>query len=376
MYHACIDVSGLQKQHEAMTAYDIVAHLKELFHEQARSESIEVSKMLFRSRMQEGTSLVQYALKIHGYIVRLDQLGFDMDNELSIDLILVGLPDSFAQLVLNYRMNDKESTIPELINLLKTVEPTLVKEGKTVVLVNSSSSKNKKKRKITKQKGEAAKKKVKETSSKGTCFHFGKEGHWKRNCKSYIESKNKVACDALTPSGIYVIEVNTVSYGNLWVLDTGCGSHICTDMQGLRDSRKLTKGEFDLRVGNGARVVAVAIGTYVLNLPSGFCLYLDNCFYVPALTKNIIYVSCLNKKGFHLKFCDSSCHIMLNDVFYAGGTLSNGIYILDMSNPILNINDNKRKKGDNLKSSYLWHCSLGHISERRMTELHKCGSLG
>ena len=37
---------------------------------------------------------------------------------------------------------------------------------------------------------------------------------------------------------------------------------------------------------------------------------------------------------------------MLNDVFYVGGTLSNGIYILDMLNPILNANDNKRQKGD------------------------------
>ena len=171
---------------------------------------------------------------MHGYIGRLDQLGFGMDNELSIDLILAGLPDSFAQFVLNYRINNKETTIPELINLLKTVEPTLMKEGKTVMLVNSSSSKNgsknKKKRKITKQKGGAAKKKVKETSSKGTRFHCGKEGHWKRNCKAYMDSKKKVACDAPTPLGIYVIEVNTVSYGNFWVLDTGCGSHICTDM--------------------------------------------------------------------------------------------------------------------------------------------------
>ena len=94
------------------------------------------------------------------------------------------------------------------------------------------------------------------------------------------------------------------------------------------------------------------------------------------MTKIIIYVSCLNKKGFHFNFCDNSCCIILNDVFYTGGTLSNWIYILDMSNPILNINDSKRQKGDNLKSSYLWHCRLGHISERRMTELHKCGSLG
>ena len=88
--------SGLQKQHEAMTAYDIVAHLKELFHEQVKSERFEVSKMLFRSMMQEGKSLILYALKMHGYIVRLDQLGFGMDNELSIDLILAGLPDNFA----------------------------------------------------------------------------------------------------------------------------------------------------------------------------------------------------------------------------------------------------------------------------------------
>ena len=60
---------------------------------------------------------------MHGYIVRLDQMGFGMDNELSIDLILAGLLDSFAQFVLNFRMNDKETSIPELINLLKTVDP-------------------------------------------------------------------------------------------------------------------------------------------------------------------------------------------------------------------------------------------------------------
>ena len=147
---------GLQKQHEAMTAYDIVTHLKELFHEQARSERFEVSKMLFHSRMQEGTSPVQYALKMQGYIVMFDQLCFGMDNELSIDLILPGLPYNFAQFLLNYKMNDKETTIPELINLLKTVEPTLMKEGKTVMLMNSSNSKkgskNKKKRKTVKPK--------------------------------------------------------------------------------------------------------------------------------------------------------------------------------------------------------------------------------
>ena len=46
--------------------------------------------------------------------------------------------------------------------------------------------------------------------------------------------------------------------------------------QGLKNSRKLMKGESDLRVGNGASVAAIAIGTYVLNLPSGLFLNFDN----------------------------------------------------------------------------------------------------
>ena len=43
-----------------------------------------------------------------------------MDFELSVDLILESLHDSFAQFVLDYRMNYIMSTIPKLINLLET----------------------------------------------------------------------------------------------------------------------------------------------------------------------------------------------------------------------------------------------------------------
>ena len=91
-----------------------------------------------------------------------------------------------------------------------------------------------------------------------------------------MESKKKVACDAPSSSGIYVIKVNIVSPNNIWVYETNYGSYIWIDMQGLRSSRKLIKGKSDFRVGNGARVVVVALWTYVLNLPIDFCLNLDD----------------------------------------------------------------------------------------------------
>ena len=92
-----------------------------------------------------------------------------------------------------------------------------------------------------------------------------------------MEFMKKKASNDTSPSSIFVIEINTISQNNKWVLVIDYGLHICIDMQGLRNSKRLNKGELDLRVGNGARVAALAIGTYVLNLPSGLLLNLDDC---------------------------------------------------------------------------------------------------
>ena len=89
----------LQKQYIAMDAYTIVSYLG-VYVEQVRFERFEVSKLLFRSKMVEGTSLTHHVLKINGYVQRLDKLGFWMHRELSINLILAILPNSFANLYL------------------------------------------------------------------------------------------------------------------------------------------------------------------------------------------------------------------------------------------------------------------------------------
>ena len=83
-------------QHKAMEAYDIVIYLKELFDKHVRSERFETSKLLFSTKMQVGTSPMRHALKMNTYIERLGKLGFVLDHELSIDLILSSLTDNFS----------------------------------------------------------------------------------------------------------------------------------------------------------------------------------------------------------------------------------------------------------------------------------------
>ena len=99
------------------------------------------------------------------------------------------------------------------------------------MLVDSSSSKNNNnKKKPMKSKGGVTKKKVKEATPKGNCFHYGQDGHWRRNCKGYLGSLKKKASDAPSSSSMFVIEVNTISHNNQWVLDTDYRSHICTNV--------------------------------------------------------------------------------------------------------------------------------------------------
>ena len=145
-------------------------------------------------------------------------------------------------------------------------------------------------------------------------------------------------------------------------------------MQGVKNSRSLTKGEEDLRVGNGARVVTLVVGTYYLLLPSGLVLELYNCYYVPVMSRNIIYISCLEMVGFSFIIKNNTCSIYYGDIFYGDAHLSNGLYILNHDNPnaksIYNINT-KRFRSNDLNTIYLWHFRLGHINEKRISKLHQ-----
>ena len=188
-----------------------------------------------------------------------------------------------------------------------------------------------------------------------------------------MEDLKKKKSSEATTLGNYVIEVN-MSTSTSWVLDTGCGSHICVNVQGLLSSRSLAKGEVDLRVGNGARVTALAVGVYDLTLPSRLVFQLKNCYYVSAVSINIISVSCLDVDGFYFIIKNNIFSIYNTEIFYGNSHLSNGLYVLNLEQPkpIYNI-DTKRFKSNDLNPTYFRHCRLGHVNEKRILKLHQDG---
>ncbi|KAL4339154.1 hypothetical protein GQ457_08G031710 [Hibiscus cannabinus] len=258
----------LQKQHEDMVAYDMIQNLKEIYEGQARKERYETSKALFQCKMSEGSPVGAHVIKMMGYIQTLEKLGFALNDELAIDVVLQSLPDSFSQFILNFNMNEIEKTLPQLLGMLRTAE------GKEALKPKGGVSKD------------------------GKCFHCGKTGHWKRNCPIYLEDVKKAKAVGASVSGIYVINVH-MSTSSSWVLDTGCGSHICTSVMGLYTRRNLAKGD-DVSTSVPAPIVDPEV------LPQGpithskakqfrealslICAKLPNSFVIDSALEHRLYI--------------------------------------------------------------------------------------
>jgi hypothetical protein len=132
----------------------------------------------------------------------------------------------------------------------------------------------------------------------------------------------------------------------------------------------------DVHVGNGAKDAAIAADIYHLPLHSGLVLGLNNCYCIPTLCKNIISSSCFEEvDGYEIIIKKKHCSIYYNGVFYAHCPLTNGLYVHDLeNNSVCNINA-KRARLNDLNSTFIWHCQLGHINEKCIEKLHKDGLL-
>ena len=368
----------LQKHCENRECWDMMLHLSSLFKKEARQEKYDISKRLYNTKLAEGSPVGEHVIKLLGYHEQLTKLDVVIEDQTICDIILQSLPPSYSSFVLNHIMNNIEVSPTELHNMLKTAEPTIKGKTPDVLMVQRKGMKRKGQPKPKAKKAVSSKPKApakQKVPKEGKCFHCGEKGHWKRNCKKYLEElKKQRAGKTAETSGIYIIEVHNTSISSSWVLDTGSASHLCVNLQGLRNRRKLNRGDIDLRVGNGSRIAALEVGTYELVLPSGLTLMLENTYYVPAMSKNIISVSCLDKSGFLCEFGNNSCSIHLNGIFYGSASMINGLYLLDLEKSVYHVNT-KKAKTNKSNNSFIWHCRLGHINTNRMSRLHKDGML-
>ncbi|KAL0404159.1 UNVERIFIED_CONTAM: Transposon Ty2-GR1 Gag-Pol polyprotein [Sesamum radiatum] len=235
-------------------------------------------KAFFETKMAEGSFVQSHGVNMLFLVEKLEDLKVGLENDTYIDVILQSLPPSYDSFIVNYNLNGLEKSIHEIINMLVQYEVMTHKSEAAVLVVEASTSKAKGKgaKRWKRNKGKrievtatastrGASPAAPKGKSKGkvggsqrlkandVCMHCQEKEHWKRECPQLLSNP-----------GMFVVEVNMISNSASWVLDTGCGAHICNNLQVLEISRKLCKDEMILRLGDGNVVAAEAVGSLSL----------------------------------------------------------------------------------------------------------------
>ncbi|GKA30063.1 retrotransposon protein, putative, ty1-copia subclass [Tanacetum coccineum] len=215
------------------------------------------------------------------------------------------------------------------------------------------------------------------STSAAPVLTVGHNGNWKRSCPKYLKDLKDGKVKKGSHSGMFMIELHNTTTSDSWVLDTGCGTHICTVLQGLKESRRLKHGELNLVMGNRKITHVTRIGKYELMLKSGVRIDLNNCCYSSEMTRNIISFHALFKDGYKFSFDNENGDILVysNGCFMFKASPCKGIYetvecISHNGNVILNVGSSNE-----LDKSKLWHSRLGHVNKKRIAQLQKDGVL-
>ncbi|GJZ03743.1 retrotransposon protein, putative, ty1-copia subclass, partial [Tanacetum coccineum] len=352
----------LHRQFEKYSPYEMLQKLKSMFEKQAGVERFDLIQTFHACKQEDGKPVGAYVLKMKDYVEQLERLGYVLPHDLSVCLILNGLTSDFAGFY--EKVLPKKAATPQVITVQGGGIQKANKKSQKAKGKGKGKDKGKDKSYIPKPKNPKPSPKEHPTKN-DACHHYKEVGHCKRNCLAYLaELIKKKQVGTASSSDIFVIELFSFPTKS-WVYDASCGTHICNTKHGLRRVRKLKQVE--------------AIGSFNLVLPNGLVICLDNCHYAPTITRGVVSVSRLVDNGFIQRFTDYGILVSKNDVLYFNVIPSNGIYEIDMSNLVPNVNSiynvsNKRVK-HNLDSTYLWHCRLAHISKKRIEKLQHDGLL-
>ena len=182
-----------RRQCKNLTACQIMVKLQNVHSSSDQAERYNISKRLFRSRMQEGMSVEEHVSEMMADIDRLSALNVVQDPELYVDLVLQSLPDSWSGFVKNYNKLGKKKTLRELMTLLKEAEPE-INEGRMREAYISESSEKGRGMSSSSHSGDIRRAQGASVApgvadySQDACLYCGKAGHSISDCRKYKRS--------------------------------------------------------------------------------------------------------------------------------------------------------------------------------------------
>lgn len=349
--------------------------LADQFQKKSWANKLELRRKLYSLRLKEGESVQKHIKSMTETFESLSVIGDPVSDEDRVVYLLASLPESFTMLVTAFEASAEVPKMEVVTERLLCEERKMKERGGSEVTAKAMPSA---------QHPARAKPKVK-------CYHCGKRGHIKRNCRVRIAEEKTTTSGRTEPSqkanraalrdssvsdddedALVVSHALAANATNHWIVDSGATCHMCNNERQFSDFRKFDMPQ-QVALGDGHELEAVGRGTVylTLNLPEGKTCRrkLRDVLCVPRLAYNLVSVSKVTDTGKTTKFDDTRCRIIgQGGTLLAVATKVGSLYYLDCQEIVGGQRLNTAEMKPESKES-VWHRRFGHLGVRSLQKL-------
>lgn len=343
------------------TTKELWDRLKALFDDSGFSRRISLLRNLISIRLENCSSMLSYVTQIMETGQKLCGTGFQINDEWIGSLLLAGLPEKYAPMIMAIEHSGIQITTDAIKSKLLDMETGTESEmndernsalasgfrgrqhssaKKSMVAKNNHGGHN----------GSMSTKTKKEIK----CYRCKQIGHYRSQCTMDIsdnkenERKQTNAFSAVFLSG---------NFNNQdWYVDSGASVHLTPNEEWLQNI-SYEKKDQSIVVADKTKVPILCSGDVKITTLAGDCNFdveIKDVFCVPKLTTNLLSISQLIRKGNKVEFTKDSCEIYnQNGTLVAYASLENGVYKLKIQENI---------SAAAILSGEIWHRRLGHIN--------------
>lgn len=347
--------------------------LKQLFDDSGYTRKISLLRTLISIRLENCDSMTSYVSQIVETAQRLKGTGFEINEEWIGSLLLAGLPEKFAPMI----MAIEHSGIVISADVIKT---KLLDMSDSEYFGRNESessaafwSKNHKKTSNTGSRDGRMKQTTtnlnqsnqsSSNSKQIQCFHCKKIGHYKNQCPDKGNKKKQNTMHAFSAvffSGQFSRED--------WYVDSGASAHMITSRERLLNEQQLEIKK-EIVVANETSLPVACIGDTQITTKVGnkkFDVMVKNVLCLPELTTNLLSVSQLYASGNSVRFSPESCYIYNQQNELIGeANLENGVYKLHIMKSTAVLSAQTATVETTARQ---WHRRLGHINSNDLEKM-------